>query len=204
LTAHPLAQPDAIDTIDGLPVTTVARTVVDIARTELLSTAVAMADFSLATPARGSFGVDAVKTTRIQLQNELDTHPSLRGRKKCELVLTLADGDSGSPGESVSRVGFFVLGFPAPILQHEFRDSEGVMIVDFWWPEYNLVGEFDGLGKYLRNEMTRGRTTAEVVIDEKRREDRIRALGPKVTRWGWPVARSLTLLDAQLRRAGLQ
>ncbi|HEV7957475.1 MAG: hypothetical protein JWL94_2002 [Microbacteriaceae bacterium] len=78
------------------------------------------------------------------------------------------------------------------------------MIVDFWWPEFNLAGEFDGKGKYLRDEMLAGRTTAEVLLAEKDRENRIRALGPTMVRWDWDIARSLPLLDARLRAAGLR
>ena len=69
------------------------------------------------------------------------------------------------------------------------------MIVDFWWPEFNLAGEFDGKGKYLRDEMLAGRTTAEVLLAE---------LGPTMVRWDWDIARSLPLLDARLRAAGLR
>jgi hypothetical protein len=75
--------------------------------------------------------------------------------------------------------------------------------VDFWWPEFNLIGEFDGNGKYLREEFANGRSPGEIVIAEKRREDRLRALGPQVTRWDWSIARSAFRLRAHLADAGL-
>ena len=78
------------------------------------------------------------------------------------------------------------------------------MFGDFWWPEFNLVGEFDGYGKYLKKALLNGQTTAEAVLAEKHREDRIRAQGPKVVRWDWSVARSLPLLNLKLRDAGLR
>jgi hypothetical protein len=190
-------------TIDGCTATSLARTVVDVARTQRLSTAVAMADFALRSLSRKDSGIFTARVTSEDLYRELGAHNSPRGFRKAELALSLTDGLSGSAGESLSRVGIYVLGLPAPILQHEFCDAEGVMYVDFWWPEFNLIGEFDGLGKYLRAEMTSGKTAAEVVMEEKHREDRLRRLGPSVVRWDWPVAKSLPLLEARLRQAGL-
>jgi hypothetical protein len=190
--------------IDGCIATSLARTVIDVARTQQLSTAVAMADFALRPRGSKDTGIFTARVTLDELYRELAAHASSRGIRKAELVLLLADGLSGSPGESLSRVGIHVLGFPAPILQQQFRDAEGVMFVDFWWPEFNLIGEFDGFGKYVREELTKGKTTAEVVMEEKRREDRLRRLGPSVTRWDWPVARSLPLLETRLREAGLR
>jgi hypothetical protein len=75
---------------------------------------------------------------------------------------------------------------------------------DFWWPETGLVGEFDGRGKYLRDEFTRGRTTAEVVLDEKRRENRLRALGLTVVRWEWADALMPRRLEMILTGVGLR
>jgi hypothetical protein len=96
------------------------------------------------------------------------------------------------------------LGAPSPILQQRFDDEGGLIgFVDFWWPTQKVVGEFDGRGKYLRDEFTRGKTTAEVVLDEKRREDRLRGLGFRVVRWGWSEAQSLPALERKLASAGL-
>jgi len=200
-TARRYPPPDDRDTIDGLDVTTLARTLIDAGRSQRLSTAVAMMDAALSpmtdrSPIR-------TRVTRLELLDEL-SRSSARGRSRCADAVELADGASGSAGESLSRVGMHVLGLPKPQLQHEFRDQRGRIIVDFWWPEFGLVGEFDGVGKYQRNEFRGGRTPEEVVVDEKVREDRLRALGPRVTRWGWVVASSLPALEAHLRSAGLR
>lgn len=192
------------DEIDGLAVTTLARTVIDVGRTARLSVAVAMMDHALAAKDPRTSPI-LTQATSHDLGAEFRAMNSARGRRRCRTALDLADGLSGSPGESVSRVGFYLLGLPAPVLQQEFRDAEGLIgYVDFWWPEFGLIGEFDGIGKYLRDEMLAGRTPAEVVIAEKRREDRLRALGPRVTRWGWDTALSLPLLSRQLSGAGLR
>ena len=83
------------------------------------------------------------------------------------------------------------MGLPAPQLQVEFRDARGLIgFADFWWEELNLIGEFDGYIKYSDPRHLRGRTPAQALRDEKTREDRLRAVGPRVARWGWTEALS--------------
>ena len=192
--------------VDGLCVTGVRRTVVDVGRTCSFDVAVAIADAALhgQEPRLGLRARQPIEA--LVLVEELAALGSVPGAAKCRGVLDFSDGRSGSPGESLSRVGIHRLGLPAPELQVPFYDRDGLIgIVDFWWPHANLIGEFDGLGKYLRDEFTVGRSTAEAVIAEKHREDRLRAVGPSVARWGWTEARSLPMLNAKLSalRGGL-
>ena len=72
-----------------------------------------------------------------------------------------------------------------------------------WGRSVVTIGEFDGVSKYVRDEFTGGRDPGEVVMAEKAREDRLRALGPAVARWGWSVAWAPYMLQAQLRDRGL-
>jgi hypothetical protein len=188
-------------TVDRVRVTHLARTVADVGRTALLGTAVSMADAALA--GRG-LALDAPPISLEDLRSELLNGPR-SGSARLRCVLELADGRSGSPGESVSRVAMHLLSLPRPVLQHEFRDRRGFIgIVDFWWPEFSLIGEFDGHGKYTREDMLEGRTPAEAVLAEKKREDRLRALGPTVVRWDWSDAISPPRLERKLREAGLR
>ena len=201
-TARQYPIPDVTDVVDGLTVTPLPRTLIDVGRSATLATSVAMMDRALAgkTHANPLF---SVRVTRPQLITEFAKITTPRGRTRCLRALQLADGLSGSPGESLSRVGMHLLGLPAPALQHPFYDSDGLIgIVDFWWPECDLIGEFDGRGKYLRD-LPPGSSTADAVIAEKIREDRLRACGPAVTRWGWDTARSLPKLARHLTLAGL-
>ncbi len=104
----------------------------------------------------------------------------------------------------MSRVLIMELGFPVPELQQEFRDRRGLIgFADFWWPRANLIGEFDGVAKYVRDEFTRGQSVADMVIREKNRENRLRALGHGVVRWDWETASNPARLREQLRAAGL-
>ncbi|WP_100363523.1 hypothetical protein [Diaminobutyricimonas aerilata] len=197
MTRHTEGVPGATAVVLGLRVTTLARTVVDVARTGSLTAGVVAVDAALA-PGNGA------TASADHLLQELVDHPSARGRSRAFAALELGDGRSQSVGESVSRASMYRLGFHMPELQKEFVDDQGSMWVDFWWPELNLVGEFDGETKYTDPAMLRGRTTAEVLVAEKWREDRLRALGLGVVRWGWDVATSLPLLRARLSAAGLR
>lgn len=182
-------------TIEGLRVTTLARTVVDVARTARPRVGLVMADHALAR--NPGVGIE-------DLHQELGVLTGSSGLRRARQILELADARSGSPGETVSRLCFWTIGAPMPLLQVPFSDAQGLIgIVDFWWPDHGLIGEFDGRVKYLRPEFLAGRTAAEVVIDEKRREDRLRARGPRVLRWGWEEATNPDLMRRILLSAGL-
>jgi hypothetical protein len=189
-----------VDTIDGVLVTPLARTIADLARFDGLATAVAASDTALAGL---HLAGRLIVATREQIAAEVHQRSS-RGRQLGMFVVNFADAASGSPGESLSRLAIHRAGLPRPDLQTRFADGSGEMFVDFCWPACRLIGEFDGVGKYLREEWTNGRTVAEVVIDEKRREDRLRALGWRVVRWGWPDAMSVARLRRILISAGLR
>jgi hypothetical protein len=195
--------PSEVWAVEGLATSGLASTVLDVARHSSFGVAVVMADRALASKRGSVGGVLAQSLDKAQLWRALGIVGTAHRAAMAKDVIEFADGDSGSAGESISRVVIYRLGFPTPILQFEFRDASGRMIVDFWWPEFALVGEFDGRGKYLRDEFTRGRTTAETVLDEKSRENRLRALGPTVARWGWDDAMAPPRLRRTLVAAGL-
>ncbi len=125
-------------------------------------------------------------------------------RQRVNYLLRFADENSGSAGESLSRAQIHLLGFPDPELQIEFYDTEGFIgRTDFFWREQGIIGEFDGDAKYLRDEYLGGQSAREVVLAEKKREDRLRALGFKVVRWDWATANDPSKLAAKLLASGL-
>lgn len=185
-----------------MTVTSLARTAVDISRIDSPASSVCVLDAVL----RGLTLADGnrVSATVEQLSEELTRLGPVRGRRAAEWSLGFADALSESPGESLSRVQIDRAGLSRPRLQHRVVDDEGTMFPDFCWPEFGVIGEFDGYGKYLRYSADPGESAAIAVMREKRREDRLRRLGWRVVRWGWATARSRPRLEMLLLDAGVR
>lgn len=168
-------------------VTTVARTVIDIARAaRSVRFAVVVADSALRLRL----------TTVAQLQAVLDECRGKAGVRRAAEVVRLADPGSESALESVSRVAMHLEGLPMPNTQVVI--GEAGARVDFLWEKYGVIGEADGIGKYLSD----GRKqTEDIVRAEKRREERLFDLGYEVIRWGWNEAMTGTRLARRLRAA---
>jgi hypothetical protein len=175
--------PDEIRSVGGVAVTSAARTLADIARTERFEQAVVIVDAAL----------HRHLVTRDDLLTALERMSRWPGVPAARRVIAFADARAESPGESRSRVAMARLGLPAPILQWEVVRADGVTLgrVDFAWPEYGRVGEFDGYVKYGRL-LRPGQVPADVVYEEKRREDAIRAEDLGMTRWTWPEIDTFT------------
>ena len=199
---HTAGPPPRVVERDGLRVTTVADTAVEMARLLPFADAVAMMDRAIHIPRRG-----VSLATRDDLDRSLEAFAGpvrVKGRAAALRAAEFACTQSGSGGESISRANIHLLGYEAPELQVRFDDAAGfIAFVDFFWRSISKVGEFDGLGKYVTEEYTRGLTTAQVVMAEKDREDRVRALGPTFARWDWKIARDLSVFGEFLRSHGI-
>jgi hypothetical protein len=184
--AAPLT-PDDIVELDGRPVTSLPRTVLDIARSTSFEHAVVVFDHVL------HHGL----LTRDEIAASLADWPSARGIVRARRALDFADADAESPGESVSRVVIDRDGLPAPVLQRWFDTDRGRFRVDFWWPDFGVIGEFDGMVKYGADPRS--------IVDEKLREDALRRLTivRGCARWTWSDARRTGVLQRVLRTAGL-
>lgn len=127
-------------------------------------------------------------TTLAELRAHLQRaqHWNRPGRKAAERVIGFVDGRSDSPGESRSRVAIERGGLPKPELQAAVYDDAGEFVarVDFLFANLGVIGEFDGMIKYQK-ELRGSLSPEEVVIAEKVREDKLRALGWVVVRWTW-------------------
>jgi hypothetical protein len=181
---------DEIEFIDGVPVTSAARTVTDVARTVPFEQAVVIADRALAEGA----------VTPAEPADAIARQKGWPGAPRARRVLGFADGRSGSVGESRSRVAILRAGLPPPELQREFRDGWGghVGTVDFWWEKQRLIGEFDGLVKYGRL-LKPGESVADAVVAEKIREDALRDQDTRMLRWLWTDLAPFTSTAARLR-----
>jgi hypothetical protein len=191
---------DQIVEIAGLLCTSQERTAIDISATTGMADGVVITDHLLR-----SRGVDGgVLGAEDPLVIAWRLAQPLRGHRRAEEAIAFADGRAASPLESVSRVSMHRIGVPQPDLQTAFADGSGrIGFVDFAWPEYGVVGEADGDAKYLDARFRGGRTADRVVLDEKVREDRLRALGLRVARWRWATACNPGSLGAALAAAGL-
>ena len=183
--------PDEATRIGGFTVTSLARTVVDLSCLDTLERGVAIGDAALRLGLRDHELAAAVDAGTRR-------HGIGRARRVCEL----ADIRSESVGESFSRVRFWQWGLPAPVLQLDVRDPRGVLVGrgDFGWPEFGTIGEFDGKVKYGAL-LKPGQSAQDVLLAEKRREERIREVGWQVVRWTWADLRRGTDLAARLQDA---
>ncbi|GGL27266.1 hypothetical protein H9L10_03775 [Phycicoccus endophyticus] len=189
---HLGAPAEAVD-VEGVRVTSVARTVADLARTGSLVTAVAAADHALRHR----------MCSADELAAEVAAIPrSSPGRRMAALVRDLADARSMSPGESLSRAQMYLLNVPRPELQRSRRDALGLIgVVDFDWG--SAVGEFDGQVKYRVQPGADPQEAGEVVWREKKREDRLRRQA-EVGRWVWAEARDRNALATVLAGIGIR
>jgi hypothetical protein len=130
---------DQVITIDGVPVTSLARTVLDLCRTLPIEQVVAAGDRALA------YGL-----VRGVLEDHLARMARWPGIRQARRAVELLDSRSESAGESASRVRLHQDGLPAPDLQQDIFDEQGPFVarVDFLWKEQQTIGEFDGKIKY--------------------------------------------------------
>ncbi|WP_044506022.1 hypothetical protein [Gordonia sp. KTR9] len=171
---------DDVTVIDGIGVTTLPRTAVDVAVAGNFERALVVFDRAL-----------TLKADREVMSEMLAARARWPGIAAARRALEYADPLSESVGESWSRAQIIAAGLPLPRLQHTFRTSEGEVRADFDW-DGNVIGEFDGMQKYgLRP----GETPREALIREKKREDSLRAKGFMVVRWTWGTLERGELVD---------
>lgn len=164
-----LLTPADLAQADGLAVTSLPRAVVEAASTTSFEAAVVSVDAAMRRP----------EVTVGELHRLLTVTDCWPGGPTIRSALAFADPLSESVGESLFRVLMHNEGLPPPVLQAVFEDAAGFIgRVDFYFPDYNAVVEFDGLLKYADG-------SRHVLIQEKNREDRLRALGLQVLRLTW-------------------
>lgn len=133
-----------------------------------------------------SFIIRTCGCTIEQLRERMHRHERWPGMLNVRLSLGRAEPECESVGEVRSLYLLANYGLPRPEIQRELRRS-GLLVArpDFLWPAFCHVGEFDGLMKYGRLNPWSGADVGLVLVEEKRREDAIRALGLGMSRWVW-------------------
>jgi len=208
---HDKISDDDVVEMNGMLVTSLLRTLVDLACTTSFLSAVATLDYGTRRTWTIPHGGSVVGVDREELLERLAAAGPRRGARAGMRAVLFSDNRSGSPGESLSRGQIHLCGFPAPELQVTFIGPEGQKdIVDYRWKQktgsrtLSLLGEFDGFVKYTRSQYTAGKPIEQIVWDEKIREDRLRAQDNGMARWTWDVALRIDRLRALLLAAGLR
>jgi hypothetical protein len=172
--------PVEIVMIGGLPVTSLARTVADLGRMLPFEQAVVFGDSAMSRKRPNRVEKDDVLAV-------IDHEPRRPGTRAARRMLDFSTALSESVGESRSRVAIAAAGLPPPVLQWEVHAAAtGAFVgrVDMGWPKQRTVGEFDGLVKYGRT-LRPGQDIADVLVEEKLREDALRDEDLRVVRWIW-------------------
>jgi predicted transcriptional regulator of viral defense system len=163
--------PEDVATTGPLRATSAARTLVDCAREWPLEDAVIAMDTALLLER-----TDPERLSRAAVRAQ-----RWRGSTAARRAVALADGRAESPLETRGRLRMLGSGFPPPALQVEIHAGGGqAAVVDAWFDDAAVAVEFDGLVKYT--DPWRGRSPAQVLWEEKRREDVLRALDIRVVR----------------------
>lgn len=135
---------DELVVVDGMRVTTTARTALDLARRTPGDAAVAAVDALL-------------RATRLPLadvQSLLTGHRGDKGVRRARAVLGLVDAGAESPRETWLRLLIVRAGFPPPQTQAPVRNEYGVVIahLDMGWEDEKIGLEYEGAHHRLSRE----------------------------------------------------
>jgi predicted transcriptional regulator of viral defense system len=151
----------------GVPVTSVARTVVDLARTTSLREGVVIADSAL----------HKGKTTKAELYGVIKHCGRWPGIAQARRAVDFSDALTESPFESLARLVFDEGGLPRPELQAWVGgDGRPLGRADFYWPAHSTIAEADGASKY--SDPNRAR-------QQLQRDDDLRQAGFQVVHFTW-------------------
>jgi hypothetical protein len=169
----------------NLPVTTVARTVADLARTLPFMDAVVVADSAL----------NQEKTSKPEILQVLEKCKGWPGVRQARRALEFADERAESPLESAARVVFAEAGLDPPELQVTIHGERAQFAarVDFLWRAQKVIAEADGLVKY---------NDRKDLLNERERDHQLREAGYIAVHFTWrELFRTPEEVIARLRNA---
>lgn len=150
---------DEVVVVDGMAVTTPARTALDLARRYPLGAAVAMID-ALARATR-------LKMADVELL--ADRYMGRRGIRRARIALPLVDAGAESPRETWLRLLLIRAGFPPPQTQIPVYDEYGqlVAVFDMGWEDIKVAADYDGdhhwtNRRIFNHDIRRAETVAEL------------------------------------------
>lgn len=174
---------DHVTEVYGMPVTTPARTVLDLARSMEFRAGVVAADSAL----------HRKLVTKADLESVRTYCSRWPGATQAAGVVAFADALSESVLESLARVVFRDCGLPPPELQIWAGGAEVVGRVDFLWRRYRTVAEVDGRMKYA-NSMR--------AVRQLERDRQLRDAGYEVVHFTWKdITENPGYVNATIRQA---
>lgn len=190
--------------VNGVPVTTPARTVVDLSRRldtprALISVDAALRQSVLRSPPRGADPRRLMHDARrraaamSELARVLAHQAGWPGIRRARVTVALGDPAAESPLESESRGILVLRGAPAPLVGAPVVGANGVTYwADMLWEDRRVVGECDGGMKY---------STPEALIKEKLRQEELEQVGFRIVRWMYADLRDPGRLVGRVNRA---
>jgi predicted transcriptional regulator of viral defense system len=167
----------------GLLVTTIPRTVIDLARTTPLREAVVAADSAL----------QAELTTKGELLAVVGVCRRWPGIEQARRVIEFSDERAESVLESCARVCFAEAGLEPPELQVTIHGPDWSFRVDLCWPEHRVIAEADGLAKY---------NTRKDLAKQFERDRLLRDAGYQVIHFTWhELMRTPEVVISRIRAA---
>ena len=167
----------------GVSLTSVSRTVVDIARTSSFVHGVVVADSALR--------LDA--TSHPELAHVARSCKHWPGIAQARRVIMFSTANAESVLESCARVTFAERGLEPAELQARILVHNDAFRVDFLWRKYRTIAEADGLAKYAEPKDLR---------KQFERDRKLRAVGYRVVHFTWgEIFTTPGYVVAQIREA---
>jgi hypothetical protein len=185
LTVHSDAlAPGETRMLDGMQVTTAARTAFDLGRRLPVTAAVQRMDALMNVTGLAVGDIERV----------MDAHIGVRGLKTLRQALALVDAGAQSPYETLTRLILVRAGLPAPSTQVPVIDGYGLVVayVDLGWPDLRVAVEYDGAQHWT--DARQRRRDIERLAD-------LEALGWIVIRVSSDMVRTPATIAARVRRA---
>jgi len=191
-------RPVALSEVDGMAITTVEFTLLQLARHAPLVAALTATDAALRVP---RFGTAEPLTTIERLRREHERLKPYPRSRRADAVLDRATHLAETPLETGSRLLIEELGFATPELQHELWLPEfGTRaFLDFHWPDVGVGAEADGRIKYDGDP----RRAVAAVVAEKNRENAVRRQLRGFDRWEWDEMIAKHPVEQRLLRLGV-
>ena len=196
--------PEHLTMLDGVLVTTLARTAVDLARHLAPPRALICVDAALRrlveqrSPLRADLrrcvhDEGLISDAASVFTGVLDYQAGWPGIRRARATVALGDPAAESPLESESRGILLLRGVPAPVVGAPVVGANGVTYwADMLWEDRRVVGECDGGMKY---------SSSEALIKEKLRQEELEQAGLRIVRWMFYDLRNPWRLVDRVNRA---